>query len=542
MQAAGFVLFATLAVLMPALVVAWNEGAMAPFWFLAGDAYLYLGIGEHSQGWVMSYDGTRPTNGFHPLWQLVVRLGSAISGGGLAAMALAAWGAILCTLGGTLALGAAIRRFTGSWALALLAVPGVYFLVIGQALGNLPVWAFFDGMEAGLAFLLAGLFFWLLAAPRPSMAALGLVLGLLVLTRLDEIFVPAGIYFAVLAWPGKPLAQRLRDAALLVLPTALMVLAYLGWSWATTGMLAPVSGAAKGEGALLQNVWVTLATFFAPIIDLREGLTAYTADRDGLLGGAFRVVELVVPALFAAIFLTIVLRRFRARPWAAVMAGLSGGVLMKAAYNLIAVNYWHQAPWYFAVALALMTLGTAILLAPALQRATAQHAAAPAFLALGLGTMTLLHASLWTQGLMTNPLPARDRDFWLARAGTEAAIRAAEPDPRVLEFGDGLLNFTFGFPVRHGFVFAGDARSLAALREGRLLTDAGADGYHLISSYDYLRVPEGAEAWDSATIRAFLDRSFLDPRIKSELDRFDFAMVHVARPWGVPVIRLIPRR
>ncbi|MCB1390830.1 MAG: hypothetical protein KDK12_17075 [Rhodobacteraceae bacterium] len=541
MRAAGFVAFAAVASLMPALVVAWNMGASAPFWFLAGDAYLYLGIGEHSQGWAMSFDGLRPTNGFHPLWQVWVRVATALTGGGLPAMWLVAGGAILCAFGGVLALGGAIRRFTGSWALAMLAVPGVYYLVIGQALGNLPVWGFFDGMEAGLAFLLSGIFFWLLARPSPPVLLLGLVLGLLVLTRLDEIFVPAGLYVAVLAWPGRPIPARLRDAALLVLPTALLVLAYLGWSYATTGMLAPVSGAAKGEGAVLQNAWVTLATFFAPLIDLREAVSGYSADRAGLHDGAFRVLELVVPALFAAGLLIVIIRRFRPEPWAAVLAGVCGGVLLKAAYNLLAVNFWHQAPWYFALSTALMSLGTALLLAPTLDHARNRNGMAPVVLAVGLGLVSLLHASLWTQRLMTGTLHPAHRDFWNARAETEAAVRAAEPDPRVVEFGDGMLNFTFGFPVRHGFVFAGDAQSLAALRQGRLLRDAYADGFHLISSYDYLRVPDGAETWDNAQIRAFLERSFLDERIKGELDQFDFAMVYVARPAGVPFIRLIAR-
>ena len=183
-----------------------------------------------------------------------------------------------------------------------------------------------------------------------------------------------------------------------------------------------------------------------------------------------------MPALLAAVSLGAILRRFRAQPWAAVLAGLCGGVLVKSGYNLIAVNHWHQAPWNFALTLALMTLGTAILLAPARQRAKAQNSVAPVLLALGLGMMTFPDASLWTQGLVTNPLPAHDRDFWVARADTEAAIRAAEPEPRVLDLGDGMLNFTFGFPVRRGFVFAGDAQSVGALRNGRLFADADADG------------------------------------------------------------------
>lgn len=544
MRATGFALYAGLLTLMPALVVAWNHGAMAPFWLLAGDAYLYLGIGEASRGLAMSFDGIRPTNGFHPLWQVWVRLATALAqglgGGPLLAMALVAWGAVACTLGGALFLGAAIRRMTGAWLPAMLVVPGVYYLMIGQALGNLPVWAFFDGMEAGLAFLLAGLLLWLTARGAGALT-LGLVLALLVLTRLDEIFAVAAVFVLVLLWPGRPLADRSRDALMLVLPTVLLVALYLGWSRLTTGMLAPVSGAAKGEGALLQNAWVTLATFAAPLIDLREGLTAYAADRGGLHGGAFRVVELVVPALFAAGLLVALARRFRARPWAPLLAGLALGVVLKAGYNFVGVNYWHQASWYFALAMAVMSLGAALLLAPALARLGQRRRAAPALVGLGLGMLTLLHASLWTQTLMTDPLRPEARDFWTGRATTEAAIRRAEAEPRLLEFGDGMLNFALDFPVRHGFVFAGDRQSLAALRDGHLLRDAYDDGFRLISSYEYLRVPPGAEGWDSDTIRAFLETSFLDPRVKAELPDFDFAMIHVARPAGVPFIRLTPR-
>jgi hypothetical protein len=73
------------------------------------------------------------------------------------------------------------------------------------------------------------------------------------------------------------------------------------------------------------------------------------------------------------------------------------------------------------------------------------------------------------------------------------------------------------------------------------LRDAYDDGFTLLSSYEYLRVPDGAEDWDSEEIRAFLMDSFLDARIKAELADYTFAMVHVARPTGVPFIRFEPR-
>ena len=544
MRAVAFVFYASVAALLPALVVIWNMGDGAPFWFLAGDAYLYLGIGEASSGLSMSFDGIRPTNGFHPLWQIWVRLATTLSATPLQAMAWVAYSAIALTLGGVLMLGAAIQRFTGSWLLAMLAVPGVYFLAIGQALRNLPVWGFFDGMEVGLAFFVASGLVWLISTfearepgPQPWLPV-GLILAVLVLTRLDEVFVPAAMAVTIALWPGRPVAQRITAGALVAMPAAFGLALFVGWSLLTTGMLAPVSGAAKGEGALVSNAWVTLATFFSPLIDLREGLTGYTADREGLTGGAFRVVQLVVPSLFALGFLAHILRRHAQKPWAPLLAGLCGGIVIKAIYTIGAVNYWHQAGWYYAVAMMTMTLGAAIMLAPAARRMSKP---AGVIAATVLSAVTLLHASLWSSGLMTDPLRPAQREFWLNGAQMQDRLIALDPDIRVLEFGDGMINFTFDFPVRHGFVFAGDAQSLDAYRAGRLLRAAFGDGFEVLSSYEYLRVPDGAETWTSDDIRGFLEASFLDPRVKDELRYFDFDMMAVQRPSGVPFIRLIPR-
>lgn len=549
-RALGFFLYAIVITALPVAVVLWNMGSMAPFWFLAGDAYLYLGIGEASSGLSMSFDGLRATNGFHPLWQIWVRIAVSVTDTPLQAMNLVAYSAIALTLGGVLVLGAAIRRFTDSWLLAMLAVPGVYYLTIGQALHNMPVWGFFDGMEVGLAFFLASCLVWLISTV-PARAAdttisknrshtrvwqlIGFTLAALVLTRLDEVFVPMCMALAILFWPGELGTQRWSRAAWLAIPTMVALLAFVGWSLLTTGMLTPVSGSAKGEGALVANVWVTLATFFAPLIDLREALTSYEAGREALLGGAFRVVQLLVPAVFALGFVVVVFKRYRTAAWAPLLAGICFGILVKALYNIAFVNYWHQASWYFAVAMMMMTLGTAIMLAPVIKRLNASRAA---LIALVLVVVGVLHASLWSAGLMTDHLRPAQRDFWRAGPAMQAELLAADPDLRVLEFGDGMLNFTFDFPIRHGFVFAGDAQSLASLHAGRLLRVSYADGFNVMSSYEYLRVPPGAEDWTSDQIRAFLQNSFLDQRVKAELPYFTYSMMAVQRPSGVPFIRL----
>lgn len=549
----AFMVLSALVTALPVLVVWLDRGAAAPFWFLAGDAYLYLGIAQASSGLGFSFDGLTATNGFHPLWQVWVRVLTVALPGPQAVM----WGVLISALVllviGVWALGTAIARLTGSWALALLTVPGVYFLALGQGLGNLPVWAFLDGMEAALVFALAGLLALRIAAyPGPAAAtarthlAIGLILALIVLARLDEALLVLAMGLTALAWPGAPWRGRAGAMVLIAAPAVLAVAAYVGWSLSTTGLPLPVSGAAKGEGGLLGNIWVTAATLFAPFQDLRAALTSYQPERAVLLGAAFRVVELLAPAAFAAVWVWVIWRWFRRAPWAMLMVGLGLGVILKAGYNFAAVNYWHQAYWYFAVAMMATTLATALLLVPVWDALVVRSRAVAPLAALALGGFALFHGSFWGASLLNQPRHAVQAQFWAERDGTRATLLAADPALRILEFGDGAINYAlFPLPVRHGFVFAGDTGSLDALQDGRLLRHAWDEGFRTLGSYEYLHVPPGAEGWDSATIRAFLQASFLDRRVKAELDGFDYTMIHVWRPEpgapGVPFIGFTPR-
>jgi len=209
MQAILFLVYASVVTLMPALVVIWYHGAAASWGFLTGDAYLYLGIARNSPPEFYSFDGERPTNGFHPFWQYWVWLVTDLFRDSPGVVrGIAAWSAILLVWVGALLGGLAARRLSGSWLLACLVTPGAHFLLIGQGVGNLAVWNFFNGMEAGLTFALGGVIL-LLAAQAGRWQdralywlALGAALAALVFARLDEAFVVLTIALALLLWPG----------------------------------------------------------------------------------------------------------------------------------------------------------------------------------------------------------------------------------------------------------------------------------------------------------------------------------------------------
>lgn len=547
----AFVLYVTLITLLPVSGILMAQGADAAYWLLTGDAYLYLGIALSSTPEMFSFDGQEPTNGFHPLWQAYVWAAAQLVGGDrLALMNIAAWSNVLLTWAGVLLIGAAVRRATGSWLLACLVVPGVYFAVIGQAFGNLSIWNTFSGMENGLVLAITGLLLLQIAdLGRDGRTApgwkwwllVGTTCAALMLARLDEVFVAPAMGLAWLFWRREGWVARIPPVVLLGLPSVAALGLYFAYNLAHVGVAMPVSGSAKGGGALLSNVYVTLVTFFGPVFDLRSGLTDYDGDRNVIAAAGFRVVQLVFPALLALLFAAITRSVHRDRPWAPFVFGICVAICIKAAYNFVAVNYWYQASWYFAVAMGSISFIGALLLAPLLERA---RSAGPAVLTLAVvlvAAMSMAHASKVYAQRLTAQVPIERQAFVQAGPEIDAALEAVVPDARVLEFGDGMVNFTLDLPVRHGFALAAGIETLGALDQGRLLRNSHDDGYGIVASYDYIRWPGARVGMPSEEVVAFLKSSFLEDRVKAELDRFDWSVVHVYEPLSIPFFAMTPK-
>lgn len=539
-----FLIYATVVTLFPAVFLLPVYGANTAQLFLTGDAYLYLGIAQSSTADFFSFDGETPTNGFHPLWQGYIWVLAQATSNPLVLMNLSAWSAILLCLVGVWLLGLATARATGSWLLAGLMTPGVYFLFVGQGLGNLAVWNFFSGMEAGLALAFTGLTALLVVRFRQDETrlkmwlALGVVLGGLMLTRLDDVFVGPAIALCWLFWHPGQFWRRIPAVFMLGLPPALMLGLYWYYNLSHVGVLMPVSGAAKGAGALVSNGWVTVATFLAPAIDLRAAISDYDPGHVPIAGAAFRVAEVVFPGLACIFFIVLIRRHFRDQAWAPLVAGMCGAVVIKAGYNFVAVNYWHQSAWYFAFAFGTISFATALMLAPSLRKLRVMAPALPGMLAVLVIMVSFLQASQVYLNTYSSQKFLSRIDFWNARAEVDAALAEARPGAKLLEFGDGLLNFALTLPVRHGFVFAGDPGSLEALQDGRLLRASYEQGYTLLSSFEYLRWPGASRDRSSEEIRAFLKDKVLDTGSEAELDAFDFEIVHVYEPLSIPFIAL----
>ncbi len=65
--------------------------------FVPDDAFCYFGVAEHfREGWGFSFDGLTKTNGFHPLWALIITPVLAVAGDQFVSVLVA--GAILTAL------------------------------------------------------------------------------------------------------------------------------------------------------------------------------------------------------------------------------------------------------------------------------------------------------------------------------------------------------------------------------------------------------------------------------------------------------------
>ena len=212
--------------------------------FVRDDSFYYLETARRlASGDGPTFDGLHPTNGFHPLWMMMLVPVFRATGNDreLGLRVTLALQAITLALPTLLLLGAAGRRLFGSTAA---------FVMLGVAVALLPT-AQTNGMESGVLLLLAAALVYAharwdvfdLRAPPVRLLGVGCLLGMLFLARSDSVFL-------IVAWGIVALA-RVRSlavaarAALAAAGLAVVTGPYLIWNVARFGHLLPISAALK---------------------------------------------------------------------------------------------------------------------------------------------------------------------------------------------------------------------------------------------------------------------------------------------------------
>jgi hypothetical protein len=570
----GAILFAVTALLTayPSLYTVISQGERGISTLIGGDALLYVTIARNSHGAFFTYDGTTPTNGFHPLWQYFLYAVLPHSAPGSLDPLWITYGcSLVATTIGIGLVTLAIYRLTRSPVLALLTVPGIYYLTIGTLFGNMPSWGFVNGMEQGFSSLFGGLFLYVIAraltdprsdleetpyAPRGFFSPwlrIGLVLPFLVLSRLDDGFVVVGLAAAILLLDRKalPLRNRIVAAAQLTGPTWIALAGYMIFNRAYAGTALPISGQSKAGIALVTNVFVALTGLFPALADVKNHFGAHQSDQLKILVNSFRWAELLTPMLVSGTYIIWLLNRRRtATPESTdtglsarhtLLVGISAGVIMKALYNLVNVNFWHQAGWYYTFPLIWVTFLGSLALVPVVERLKPLRL--PRFvLPLAYGFYILAASSRQiAESLVGIQANTASGEYAYITDGARIAdkLRGGGRDVKLLAFDDGTTGYTLPFPTIQGFVFAGDLESLKALKSERLLRHVYERGHNILTSGNYM--PMLTPARSSEEIRAFLKDSFLDDRVKAELDLFDYRLLYVHERTHAPFIEFTPR-
>jgi hypothetical protein len=527
------------------------SGTKRLFSYTAADAFYYLRVADvWGDSGRLSFDGERPTNGFHPLWQLLLAgVSRVLRWLGLSRTVLvgvAVVGGLLLLAVALVVLGRAIRRAYGTVPAAYAALPvGLYALTLvplwvafgdqrGDSLPGMTdiplygtLWSFANGLETGavvLAFALvvAVVVRWGFVGRR---AVLGITAGcgLPIMARLDTALVVAGLLLALLGLAA--LRRDLRPAGTAVLVAgglAAVVAVYVVWNKWYAGSWVPVSGSSK-------------STFPHPMLDnLRDIRLLLTGDDTSFgRGRLYREWPMIVPAVVAGAWLLASLRPRalealrRGDPGDALvryrvaLTGTAIGTLLLTGYDLFFVDVWDQGHWYLPVPIVFVSLAGL----DCLQRMSAVRARP--------GVVLGLCAALAVAVFVTLGRPERYHqrfaDFHVDEAARVRAFYGDEP-PKLLAWDDGADAFSLGFPSMNGRVLMLDREGIEAYEDGRLLALAVERGYDRFSSVQYLDADGLTRTTPSAQIRRRLEEFFPG----EDLRPFEFSAEYAGRPGLTP--------
>ncbi|MDQ7782547.1 MAG: hypothetical protein RDU20_06700 [Desulfomonilaceae bacterium] len=536
--------------LTPPFWTVYKLGVQAVFNYFKQDTFYYLAIAARSRTGFYTFDGESATSGFHPLWQLCVT--------GLFNLfpdmdrethifSIFFLSVVTVTLGYLLA-GLALYKITRSRVLAILLVPGLLYLAFSfvTPFSNSP-WSYMNGMESGLTILLAGVLFTLTAVsygdPQRCMQrrwfipVLGVVLALMVLARLDDVFLVPAFALCSLFWGERTFRGRLVTTVALVAPVSVILTCYMLFNWYTVGSFMPISGVAKSGFALTTNLRQ---------LGLLSGLQPFPLSMNAYVQFFeifYRHIQMLFPMILAVLFLSIIRKGGEdfdeIRNRGVFLTALLLYVIFKGLYNLVNVHVNHQGlSWYYPLSEMSVNFTALVLLSPVYRRCVPSNpvirvtavGVLTAFLAIHVIMATAVTMNVHTHG---NRIFA----FWQDAQNLASELRTKNPGVKLVEFDDAFITYSTGIPAIHGIGFALDYEGFKAKREGKFLKYCHEKGFDTIASLQY--VPLGNSDLSSSQIAQRFKKSRFFGR--EDLDRYQFEVLLVDRRTGATFVRFKPK-
>lgn len=556
--------FTLIACVYPPLFAMYRDGFTVFSYPFASDVLYYARIARESSLWFYTYDGVYPTNGFHPLWQILL---TAIAGVVRdPAILLHIFGvlSILLVTAGTTVLAFAVRRLTGSAVLAMLLVPGLYHVVFAVDVSQNAVWSYMNGMESPLTILLGALLIreavllWqdpVRLEARGTYPRLAVLATLIVLARLDDVFLLVGIGLAVLLTLDRRLILR-------ALPWAAVpvvgILAYVSFNHWYAGMWLPVSGELKGGAPIVYNLKKFIYNAFPPVELITAAMNWHIDQRLNMVTYFnLRILQATVPLLVGIAVLAVFWGERGGDTWrrGALFMGFAIYMVLKGLYNIFGANITQQGEWYFPLSLMLTNLfaiwGIAIAWRRLAGLADTQAFRRGQSAAVGLAALVLFLVATgqYLERVVAMSAGGQPQQaLWDDRERLARELAAIDPDMGLIEMENGFIAYALPNRVINGKLWVIDKEALEAFKAGRFLTLAYERGLDTITStYHgpwgriYLEAPgRYGEHFDlddpTGAMRQFLERKFPDAA------NFEFELIHTHEPSGTYFVRMTPMR
>lgn len=487
------------------------NGWMRVFSFFAADTFYYLTIAKnYAVARLFTFDGEHLTNGFHPLWQvwtgIIYTMARWLRLSDPATLVVVLSISLACIAVAIFLVGKSFQNLLGKIPVWFLLLPvGLYAILmapIHPRYGTL--WSFTNGMESGPLILFYALLVWLMSREgwmksMRSAVLTGLVLGAVVLSRLDHIFIVPAIG-AVWAFRfAVDRDQKLIARVAIALGIAgLIVSLYLLTNQLTMGIWMPVSGAEK-------STFPNALPASLKLKELQYLLPQFGQDTFG--ANIWRYTQIIFPLMLSIPVLIYSVidywknqkNRFKSSIW--LTSSLT--CLLLGLYNFLYVPTLDQGHWYFPVSILFMSMVF-------VQWLTRIRLSARAELIVGV---TLFSFCIGFNAFIYHSTTYNYRNVWFYQEAQKIRVHYAGQEIRMLEYDDGIITYSTGFTGMSALGFSLDVEALQALREHRLLELAYQRGYRYIASHYYFRYSGLTKNSTPDEIKTFLSgHGFIGPQ------------------------------
>lgn len=443
------------------------------FTYFAGDAFYYLTVARNfaSEGF-FTFDQQFPTNGFHPMWQIVLgflyRLALAIAmqkPGILVGVMLVNVAAISASI---LFLGKALLSELKQLPIIFLFLPVGIFALFDLPIDRLTssLWGNVNGMESSLVILGYAILVWVMVQPsflRTVASALltGLLLSFIFLARLDHGFLV--IAFFVVLGIQTIVNREWRNILFLTiigLVVSGILTAYLLANYWSVGAFLPVSGGLKSSYPYVLNDKIPV------IISILTQPELHASDGIPLLVRFSKLAFPVLPALGLLIWSAFRLWKGKLTRLDSAFATTSLFVLLLALYNFRYVALWYQGDWYFPLSLLFMTLTVVYLWgrrAPNLTSTSQFSIKSGLAIVLTAGLVVLFFANVY----WNKDSKSHFTNFFTSKVPQIREYYASQ-NPKLIEVDDGIIGYATDFPTMSWLGFTLDVEAVKAKMNGNL--------------------------------------------------------------------------